>query len=101
MKQPSDYVAQGEKVCKLKKAIYGLKQSPRVWFDKFCQVVNKIRFRCSKSDHSIFVKQTSFGLIVLAMYVDDILLTNSDHDEIVRIKKYLENHIIIKNLDKP
>ena len=37
MEQPPGYVAQGEshKVCRLKKAIYGLKQSLRAWFDKF------------------------------------------------------------------
>ena len=101
MEQPPGYVAQREKVCKLKKAIYGLKQSPRAQFDKFCQVVNKIGFRCSKSDHSIFVKQTSFGWVVLAVYVNDILLTGSDHDEVVRVKEHLENYFITKNLGKP
>ena len=40
MEQPSGYVAQGEdRVCRLKKAIYGLKQSPRAWFENFSQVV--------------------------------------------------------------
>lgn len=39
MEQPPGYIALGESnVCKLKKAIYGLKQSPRAWFDKFSQI---------------------------------------------------------------
>ena len=41
MEQPPGFVAQGEcgKVCFLRKSLYGLKQSPRAWFDKFCNVV--------------------------------------------------------------
>ena len=41
MEQPPGYVAQGEssEVCLLKKAIYGLKQSPRAWFHKFSQLL--------------------------------------------------------------
>ena len=37
MEQPHRYVAQGEssKVCFLRRAIYGLKHSPRAWFAKF------------------------------------------------------------------
>ena len=46
MEQPPDYVAQGEtKVCRLKKARYGLKQSPKVWFEKFSLTISGIDFR--------------------------------------------------------
>src|SRR4051812_39743235 len=42
MEQPPGYVVQGEKlVCRLKKAIYGLKQSPRTWFEKFSHIASK------------------------------------------------------------
>ena len=43
MEQPPGFVAQGEirKVCRLQKSLYGLKQSPRVWFGKFSQVVEE------------------------------------------------------------
>ena len=41
MEQPPGFVAQGESglVCKLRRSLYGLKQSPRVWFNRFSSVV--------------------------------------------------------------
>ena len=54
MEQPLSYVAQGEtKVCRLKKAIYGLKQS---------LTISGIGFRQCHSDHSVFVRRTRSAL---------------------------------------
>jgi len=79
MEQPSGYIAQGEtKVCRLKKAIYGLKQSPRAWFENFSLTISGIDFRRCHSDHSIFIRYTRSGIVILTVYVDDILLTGSD-----------------------
>ncbi|KAL0371038.1 UNVERIFIED_CONTAM: Retrovirus-related Pol polyprotein from transposon RE2 [Sesamum angustifolium] len=83
MEQPPGYVAQGEKqrmVCKLKKAIQGLKQSPRAWFDKFSSII---------------------GMVVLAVYVDDILITGSDVVGIEEANTYLQKHFVTKDLGRP
>ena len=73
MDQPPEFVAQGEigKVCRLRKSLYGLKQSPRAWFGKFNQAVVKFGLQKSKSDHSISY------IILLVVYVDDIVITAS------------------------
>jgi hypothetical protein len=46
-------------VCRLRKAMYGLKQSPRVQFDRFSFVVLELGFQCSTSDHFVFVHHSS------------------------------------------
>ena len=62
MEPPLSYVAQGEtKVCRLKKAIYGLKQSRRAWFEKFSLTISGFGFRRCHSDHSVFVRRTRSG----------------------------------------
>ena len=56
MEQPPGFVAQGEieKVCRLQKSLYGLKQSLHAWFGKFSQAIEKFCWQKSKSDHSVF-----------------------------------------------
>ncbi|KAK8913906.1 hypothetical protein KSP39_PZI024435 [Platanthera zijinensis] len=102
MEQPPGYVAQGEtRVCQLKKAIYGLKQSPRAWFDKFSSIVAVIGFARSSADHSLFIRKTASGLVVLAVYVDDILLTGDDQAGVDLTKKHLRQHLVTKDMGSP
>jgi len=99
MEQPPCYVASGEtKVCRLKKTIYGLKQSPRAWFEKFSLTISGIGFRRCHLYHFVFVRRTRFDIVVLAVYIDDILLTGSDSVGIVEIKMYLKRHFVIKDM---
>jgi len=71
------YCSGGDTVCRLRKANYGLKQSPRAWFKKFSMVISGIGF-ARYSDHSVFIRHTKSGSVILVVYVDDILLTGSD-----------------------
>jgi len=80
----------GGKVCPLKKVIYGLKQNPKAWFEKFSLTISSIEFRRCHSDHSIFVRRTRSGIVVQAIYVDNILLTGGDSAGIVETKMYLK-----------
>lgn len=47
------------KVCRLKKTLYGLKQSPRVWFEKFSNVMIFFGYQQSNSDHTLFKRAKS------------------------------------------
>ena len=43
-------------VCKLERALYGLKQSLRAWFGRFSSTIKKYGYRQSNSDHTLFLK---------------------------------------------
>ena len=45
------------KVCKLKKSLYGLKQSLRAWFGRFTMSMRSFGYHQSNSDHTLFLKK--------------------------------------------
>jgi hypothetical protein len=58
MKQPEGFVVKGKKelVCKLKKSLYGLKESPRMWYQKFDTYILELGFVRSRVDHCVYSK---------------------------------------------
>ena len=60
-----------------------ISSSPRVWFDKFSHVVSTFGFQRSHADHSVFVRQRSTSLTILAVYIDDIIVTGSGIEKIM------------------
>ncbi|RVW16754.1 Retrovirus-related Pol polyprotein from transposon TNT 1-94 [Vitis vinifera] len=103
MEQPPGFVAQGESglVCRLRRSLYGLKQSPRTWFSRFSSVVQEFGMLRSTADHSVFYHHNSLGqCIYLVVYVDDIVITGSDQDGIQKLKQHLFTHFQTKDLGK-
>ncbi|KAG8475656.1 hypothetical protein CXB51_032633 [Gossypium anomalum] len=89
------------KVCKLNKSLYGLKQSPRAWFERFTKVILKNSYKQSLADHTLFIKVTSTNKkAILIVYVDDIILTGDDEEEISNLKKLLNIEFETKDLGK-
>jgi len=82
MLQPPDCEISSDKVCevcKLKKAIYGLKKSPRTWFHKFSIVAASYGLCRSFFVHSIFVQYSLVGTTILVVYVNHIVFTSDGH----------------------
>lgn len=94
---PSDFKGSNP-VCKLIKSLYGLRQDPREWFDKFATSLLAFGFVQSKSDSSLFYKHTSEAFLMLLVYVDDIILTGSSSSHIDAVKKYLSTQFKLKDL---
>jgi Reverse transcriptase (RNA-dependent DNA polymerase) len=73
-------------VCKLKKSIYGLKQSPRVWYAKLSSSLLKNNFVKSIADSSMFIKHKHDCTTIILVYVDDIIITGNNNEEINLVK---------------
>lgn len=85
----------GSKVCKLRKFLYGLKQSPRAWFNKFTRSIKTQ----GQTDHTMFVKFSAEGKVaILIVHVDDIILTGDDIIDMEKLKKNLAIEFEIKDL---
>jgi Reverse transcriptase (RNA-dependent DNA polymerase) len=87
-------------VCRLKKTIYGLKQSPRAWYANLSFSLLKNNFIKSTADSSMFIKHSQNTTIIVLVYVDDIIITGNDNEEIKRVKKCLKDEFDIKDLGK-
>jgi hypothetical protein len=101
MEQPPRFVAQGEYrgcVCKLKKTLYGPKESPQAWFGKLSEAVMEFGLQRYQTNHSIFHLHTSAGYIMV--YVDDIVITGDDSGGIAQLKLFLQKKFHTKDLGK-
>ena len=100
MEQPPGFVAQGEidRVCRLRKSLYGQKQSPCAWFGKFSEVIDKFGMQKSKSNHFIFYRNSQASIILLVVYVDDIIITGDDMAGISSLKSFLHGQFHTKDL---
>ena len=101
MKQLEGFTVKGKKdlVCKLKKSIYGLKQSPRMWYQNFNTYVQRIGFVRSKVDHCVYYKQVGEYFIYVVLYVDDMLLAGKNMEVIKEVKMQLSSNINMKDLN--
>jgi hypothetical protein len=100
MKQPEGFVVKGKKelVCKLKKSLYGLKQSPRMWYQKFDTYILGLGFVRSRVDHYVYSKQVGNHFIYVVLYVDDMLLVGNNMDVIKEVKSQLSSKFDMKDL---
>ena len=75
------------------------KQSPKAWFERFGKAVKSCGYCQSQADHTMFYKHNKDGkIVILIVYMDDIVLTGSDKEELERLKIRLAEEFEIKDL---
>nr|GFB01347.1 hypothetical protein [Tanacetum cinerariifolium] len=69
-----------DKVYKVVKALYGLHQAPRAWYETLANYLLENRFQRGKMDQTLFIKRQKGDILLVQIYVDDIIFgaTNKD-----------------------
>ena len=100
MKQPEGYVVPGQenKVCRLVKPLYELKQAPKQWHQKFDDVMMNGGFKINECDKCIYIRETQNEYILVCLYVYDMLIIGSNNEIITRTKNMLRSKFDMKDL---
>lgn len=88
--QPQGFIISMKKnmVYKLQKIIYELQQASRAWYEKIDSFLKGSRFQEENSDYNLYSRKSQGHIILIALYVDDLLMIGS----------YIKNIIQFKNL---
>ncbi|RVW67898.1 Retrovirus-related Pol polyprotein from transposon TNT 1-94 [Vitis vinifera] len=99
--QPPEGFGEGIKdgqVCLLKKSLYGLKQSPRLWYKRFDKYMLDIGFNRSSHDGCVYFKLTEDNMVYILLYVDDMLVACKEKRHLEQVKEILKAKFEMKDL---
>ncbi|XP_019085497.1 PREDICTED: uncharacterized protein LOC109126417 [Camelina sativa] len=87
-------------VYKLNKALYGLRQAPRAWNHKLNQILKELNFvRCAK-EPALYRRQDKEQLLIVAVYVDDLLVTGSSLSLVQEFKQGMSSKFEMSDLGR-
>ncbi|UYV76603.1 hypothetical protein LAZ67_14001429 [Cordylochernes scorpioides] len=101
MTQPENFESKKypRRVCKLKKAIYGLKQAGMTWHAKLDSVLKEMGLEQMKTDNCVYIKREE-GVILVTIYVDDLIIAAERKDTLISFKESMKKIFKIKDLGK-
>ena len=91
MKPPPRYNSEGGQVKHLCKSLYGLKQAGRKWYDTLYQALTDLGFRVNDADPGVFTVQDDNDTTILAIHIDDCLITGNSANQISDYKRKLND----------
>ncbi|MCO5559523.1 hypothetical protein L7F22_013124 [Adiantum nelumboides] len=84
IEQPPYFVSETapHSVCRLHRSLYGLKQSPRLWFHRFNAFMLSHGYQQLHFEPNVYTRHTRDSILVVALYVDDIPMLGSSREVI-------------------
>ncbi|KAL0361597.1 UNVERIFIED_CONTAM: Retrovirus-related Pol polyprotein from transposon TNT 1-94 [Sesamum radiatum] len=87
-------VGKEQKVCRLQRSIYGLKQASRSWNTRFDEVIRGYDFIKNDYDPCVYKKISGSSVAYVVLYVDDILLIGNDVKMLGDIKSMVVHSVL-------
>ncbi|KAL0462043.1 UNVERIFIED_CONTAM: Retrovirus-related Pol polyprotein from transposon TNT 1-94 [Sesamum latifolium] len=89
VEQPEGFIIKGkeEKVCRLNKDLYGLKQPPRAWNSKINSYFIENGFNCNLSESSLYMRKVDKDFLIVCLYMDDLIYFGTNSSLVEDFKK--------------
>ncbi|GFS79404.1 retrovirus-related Pol polyprotein from transposon TNT 1-94 [Trichonephila clavipes] len=97
MKQPTGYEIDNNKVCKLRKAIYGLHQSGRQWVLELENKLIKLKFKKLELVNCVYMFEDN---VILLFYVDDMIIFGKEMENVNFVLQLLQKNFDLKIMGK-
>ena len=98
--QPEGFEKEKNKVYKLLKSLYGLQESPRMWYECFNQYMIEIGFKRSNYDYCLYANNNYKDTIYVLLFVDDLLICCKNKKLIDEIKVKLKERFKMKDIGR-
>lgn len=82
-------------ICHLRCSLYGVKQAPRAWFQRFASVINVVIFSPSVHD-PLVIHTSSCGRTLLN--VDDMIIIGDDSEYNTFVKERLSDQFLMSDI---
>jgi hypothetical protein len=77
-------------ICRIVKALYGLQQSSKLWYDHLKDTLHRLGYHPTMEDRCCFIRNKDRVISIILVFVDDLFIANNDLAEMSRIKGQLE-----------
>jgi hypothetical protein len=100
VRQPARFIIAGqeEKVLRLSKALYSLRQAPRAWNSKLDDTLKKMNFVQSEHEHAMYRHSHGDDILLVGVYVDDLVITGSSFAAVEEFKKEMKRTFLMSDL---
>ncbi|GJS36674.1 putative ribonuclease H-like domain-containing protein [Tanacetum coccineum] len=79
-----------DKVYKVEKALYGLHQAPRAWYETLSTYLLENGFKRGKIDKTLFIKRVKGDILLVQVYVDDIIFGSTRKEMFIEFEKMMQ-----------
>nr|GEV70256.1 hypothetical protein [Tanacetum cinerariifolium] len=87
-----------DKVCKVVKALYGLHQAPRAWYDTLANYLLRNGFQRGRTDLTLFIKKQKGDILLVQIYVDDIIFGSTNKELCTAFEKLMKDKFQMSSL---
>ncbi|GJX47656.1 putative ribonuclease H-like domain-containing protein [Tanacetum coccineum] len=87
-----------DKVYKVEKALYGLHQAPRAWYETLSTYLLKNGFRRGTIDKTLFIKKGKGDILLVQVYVDDIIFGSTKKSLCVEFKQMMHKRFQMSSM---